>query len=106
MTEARIPTRQTLRKYGLSVEEWRDILVTQDGGCGVCGKVPASGTLHIEHEHVRGWAKMAPEEKKQYVRGLACWFCNTNLLRIGTSPARLRAAADYLERYAERRRIA
>lgn len=99
MTEARVPTRQTLRKYGLTEDQWRAILVRQGNTCGACGTVPASGTLHIEHEHVRGWSKMEPDERRQYVRGLACWTCNTHYLRRGATPAKLRGAADFLEKY-------
>lgn len=99
-----MPTRQTFERYGLSRDEWVTLLAEQNGVCGVCGSVPDGGTLHIDHEHVRGWKKLAPEDKKRYVRGLVCWYDNTNLLRIGSTPARLRAAAQYLEAYTERRR--
>lgn len=103
MTEARVPSRQTLAKYGLTRELWDEILNRQAGVCGVCGTVPASGTLHIEHEHVRGFKTMPPDQRRRYVRGLACWFCNGNLLRRGVTPAKLRAAADFLESYAQRK---
>ena len=99
MTDARVPTKQTLKKYGLTEDEWRAILDRQGGGCGVCGNVPPSGTLHIDHHHVKGWKAMAGNERRYYVRGLLCWFDNGVLLRRGASPARLRAAAEYLERY-------
>ena len=99
----RVPSAQTLRRYGLTETDWRRHLRRQGGVCGVCGKVPPSGTLHIEHEHVRGFKDMPPEQKRRYVRGLACWWCNANLLRRGTTPAKLRAAADYLEAYEERK---
>lgn len=104
MTEARVPTRATLRKYGLTVEDWQEILDRQGGACDVCQKVPASGTLHIDHQHVRGWKTMPAEVRRTYVRGLVCWFENTNLLRVGATPERLRRAADYLERYDSSRR--
>ncbi len=103
MTEARVPTRATLRKYGLTLGAWCEILSRQHGGCGVCGKVPPSGTLHIEHEHVRGFWKLPFDQRAHSVRGLACWFCNGTLLRRGVTPEKLRAAADYLERYAKER---
>ena len=95
----RIPTRPTLRRYGLTEGEWAEILGRQGGACGVCGKVPASNTLHIDHDHVRGFKKMKPDEKRRFVRGLACWMCNSVWLRRGATPERLRSAADYLERY-------
>ena len=99
MVDARVPSKQTLKKYGLTEDEWRAILNTQGGGCGVCGNVPDSGTLHIDHDHVKGWKSLAPNERRQYVRGIICWYDNSVLLRRGVSVRRLRAAADYLERY-------
>lgn len=102
MTDAREPVASTLRRYGLSLDEWRAILKRQRGACGVCGTVPESGTLHIDHDHVRGWAKKSPELRKIFVRGLLCWWDNGVLLRRGATPARLRAAAKYLEAYERR----
>ncbi len=95
----RIPVRATLRKYGLTEDEWRALLTRAGGACEVCHTVPTSGGLHIDHHHARLWRKMAPADKKRYVRGLLCWNCNSVWLRRGATPERLRAAADYLERY-------
>ena len=95
----RVPTRPTLKRYGLTEQDWRDMLAEQGFACGVCHKVPASGTLHIDHDHVRGWRKMVPAERRKYVRGLTCFVDNSVFLRRGATPERLRAAADYLERF-------
>jgi hypothetical protein len=101
--ETRVPTKYTLKKYGITEEDWRAILDRQGGGCGVCGLVPESGTLHIEHEHVRGWKKMPPEYRKRFVRGLCCFTCNTRWVGRGATPQKLRAAAKYLEEYDRRK---
>ena len=101
MTEARIPTRPTLRRYGLTAEEWSAMLARQGGGCGVCGRVPPSGTLHIDHQHVRGWRKMAPAERKKYVRGLLC-FPDNSALRYRIDIVWLNSATDYMRAYIER----
>ena len=103
MPEPRMPTKPTLKKYGITEEDWRAILDRQGGGCGVCGLVPESGTLHIEHEHVRGWKKMPPENRKRFVRGLCCFTCNTRWVGRGATPQKLRAAAQYLEEYDRRK---
>lgn len=97
------PTRPTLQKYGLSLEEWQARLDEQGGVCAICKKVPSSGRLNIDHEHVRGWKKMAPAERKKYVRGLLCYVDNSVFVRRGATPERLRSAADYLQSYEERR---
>jgi hypothetical protein len=93
------PTKSTLRKYGLTVEEWQSILDSQGGACGACGRVPPSRRLNIDHQHVRGWKAMDPVIRATYVRGLLCYMCNSQRLARGATVENLRGAADYLERY-------
>lgn len=95
----KIPTPVTLAKYGLHINEWQRIHDAQQGVCGACGKLPPSGRLVIDHEHVRGWKHMAPEIRKTYVRGLLCWTCNLYTLGRGADIARLKGALNYLIRY-------
>ena len=95
------PTKQTLDKYGLSVDEWQVLYDKHNGLCHVCLK--PSKRLNIEHEHVKGWKDMPPEEKKLYVRGLACFVCNYKLLQKGIDIERLKNAVRYLEEYEERK---
>lgn len=97
-----VPTPATLRKYGLSVEDWQDILRSQGGACGACGKVPRTKRFNIDHEHVRGFKAMKPQDRKRFVRGLLCWACNSFRLARGATVENLRGAADYLERYQKR----
>lgn len=97
MPEARQPSKPTLRKYGLTVDEWRAMLNLQGGVCAVCGTLPASGTLHIDHEHVRGWTKMEPAQRRLHVRGLLCYRDNRFFCSKGMTPARARRIAEYLE---------
>lgn len=101
-TEVAVPTRTTLRKYGLTEETWRAILDRQGGTCGACGRIPRSGRLNVDHEHVRGWPKMPPEQRVQYVRGLLDHLCNSRRLSRGATVENLRGAAAYLERYQNR----
>lgn len=95
----RLPSPQTTKRYGLTLDEWVAILDAQGGVCAVCKRMPASGRLNVDHEHVRGWKQMPPQRRKQYVRGLLCYVCNNVFLRRGATPERLRNAADYLEKY-------
>lgn len=54
--------------------------------CAICGRADPS---HWDHDHQTGvW------------RELLCRGCNIGLGHFGDDPARLRAAADYLERHA------
>lgn len=97
-----VPSKATLSKYGLSVEEWQSIADKQQGTCAVCKKEPTTGRLCIDHEHVKGWKKMPPDQRKLYVRGLLCWVCNHYYLGRGISIEKSRNVTTYLESYAAR----
>lgn len=72
----RIPKQNTLKRYGLSASEWFAIARRQGFVCAVCRKLPENGRLCTDHEHVKGWKRMPPDQRKRYVRGLLCYFCN------------------------------
>lgn len=96
----KVPTKVTLKKYGLSEQEWIDLYNKHDGCCHVCLKPFLDGRrVYTEHEHVKGWKQMPPGERKLYVRGLAHFICNNRILTKGVTPEMLRKAADYLERF-------
>lgn len=98
-----MPTKQTLSKYGLSLEEWDDLFLKYNGACHVCKKVPSSGRLNIDHFHVKGWKNMQPEERKKYVRGLLCYVCNNRILTKGVTAGKLESAAEYLREWETKR---
>lgn len=101
-----VPTPATLKKYGGNESKWFLLAFGQDFVCGACGKLPKTFRLVIDHEHVRGWARMAPADRWQYVRGLLCWTCNGFRLARGATVENLRGAADYLAAYEARRAAA
>lgn len=98
-----VPTKATLKKYGLSEEEWKQILESQGGVCFVCQKEPTKGRLCIDHFHIKNWKKMPPEQRKLYVRGLLCWWCNSNFLSRGITIPIAKRAVLYLEQYEARK---
>jgi hypothetical protein len=100
----RPPSIKTLDKYGLSALDWVKLHDRQPNGCAVCEKIPKSGRLCIDHEHVKGWKKMAPEKRRQYVRGLLCWRCNYHFAGKGMDLQRSLNLYQYLGRYVDRRR--
>lgn len=102
--KVREPRRATLRRYGLTVEEWRRILRRQGGVCSLCGKVPANGMLNIDHEHVKRWKKLPPAERKKAVRGLVCPFDNHYVVGRYMTVARATAVLAYLKAHERRRR--
>lgn len=97
------PSESTLKKYGLSAEEWRAMADAQNDACYVCLKTPTTGRLCIDHEHVKGWKSLSPDKRKLFVRGLLCWVCNHYYLGRGITVDKARNVVSYLERYAVRR---
>ena len=93
------PSKVTLRKYGLTPEAWAVIADGQARVCYVCQQLPKSGRLHIDHAHVRGWKHMTPERRRQYIRGLLCFRCNTTYVGRSITAERSRRVTEYLERF-------
>jgi hypothetical protein len=89
--------RHIKRKYGLTLEEYDAILAR---GCAICGthkgrvvgkrneNAPPPPRLCMDHDHANG-----------KIRDALCHICNTGLGAFADDPARLRAAADYLEKH-------
>jgi hypothetical protein len=97
------PTLTTLKKYGLTVESWQELADHQNHACAVCKIEPTKGRLCVDHEHIKGWKKMPPEQRVTYVRGLLCFFCNTRYCGRGITAERSRNVTAYLEAYTYRR---
>jgi hypothetical protein len=117
------PLPATLKKYGFgTAERWADaegmtpaeadwswLLASQGAACGVCERVPNPNKrtgkvrLVVDHEHVRGWKTMPPEQRRLYVRGLVCWVCNHYYLGRGITVAIAGGVLRYLTNYASRR---
>lgn len=92
----RARAKDRLRAYGITYDEYVDLLERQGGGCAGCGDPPPEGSsLHIDHDH-----SCCPERKKscgECVRGLLCASCNNALGRVRDDPAVLRRLAAYIE---------
>ena len=81
--------KEVARKYDITEYEYLCMLDDQGGHCALCPSTVADrrgGPLHVDHDHVTG-----------KVRGLLCGPCNHGIGKFQDDPARLRAAADYLE---------
>lgn len=77
------PSQTTLKKYGLTADEWLDILHKHGDVCAICGKVPSSGRFVTDHKHVRNYKKLPDEQRKSLVRGICCFNCNYRFLAKG-----------------------
>lgn len=78
-----------LRRYGLTVEEYADLLAGQDGCCAIC-KSPDPRTrgrkvFAVDHDHATG-----------AVRGLLCMICNTGIGGLADNPVLVAQALAYL----------
>jgi len=82
------------RSYSLSLSEYEAMVLAQGGKCAICGgeELGHYGRLLVDHDH---------ESKK--VRALLCNECNLMVGHSEDSPDLLRAAAEYLEKWAVRR---
>lgn len=75
-----------LERYGLTAEAYDALLAKQDGRCGICKRPAGDQRLHVDHCH-----------DSDRVRGLLCGNCNRGIGCLGDDPARIRAAAAYVE---------
>lgn len=83
-----------LAVYGLSPEEYDNMLHLQGGVCEICHEEETlknrgnTVTLSVDHDHSTG-----------QVRGLLCSSCNKGLGFFRDSPELLIVAIDYIRRY-------
>lgn len=83
----------TARKhlYGITEDQYNEMLAVTDGRCYVCGLANENGrTLCVDHDH-----------NTDAIRGLLCLQCNVALGMAQDDPKLLRQLAEYLEKFAE-----
>lgn len=97
------PQKSTLRKYGLTLGDFAEMLRDQGGKCALCDKCPKSGRYVVDHFHVPGWKKMPPEMRRRWVRGLLCNHCNHRLVGQFMTLAAAERIVEYLGRFEQRR---
>lgn len=90
-----------LRKFGISLEEFRALEAAQGGRCAICRQPPVivmgirsrrqgravRPRLVVDHDHETG-----------KIRGLLCTPCNRGIGFLDDSPERVAAALEYLRR--------
>ncbi len=87
------------RTYGITEREYNKLLKLQRGVCAICGGKAKTRKLAVDHEHVKGYKKMPPTEKRKYVRGIVCFPCNWIMLSRGVTLDKAKGLVGYLERY-------
>lgn len=81
--------RRNLKKYGLTIDGYNELLARQNGQCAICGREghdKCNTRLAVDHCHAT---------KK--VRGLLCGNCNNGLGRFQDDVALLERALSYLK---------
>ncbi len=77
------------RNYGMTIEQYNQMFVSQNGSCLICGKQNLTNKhLNVDHNHQTG-----------KVRGLLCQFCNTGLGNFKDEKELLLKAFKYLNKY-------
>lgn len=76
-------------KYGLSLEQYSELLTRQNECCAVCERHHSEFTtrLAVDHNHITG-----------EIRGLLCNYCNRRIVGRHRDSGILRRVADYLDK--------
>jgi hypothetical protein len=77
--------------FGITLDDYDQILLEQNGGCAICGTPPKTKRLSIDHDHTTG-----------RIRGLLCNDCNAGLGFFQESVGRFRRALAYMVHHANR----
>ena len=73
--------------YGITCEQYDEILELQGGRCAICRALPKKQRLAVEHDHKTG-----------IIHGLACARCNHRLLgQHGRDAEKYRRVAAFLD---------
>lgn len=80
------------RGYGIVLDQYAEMLTSQNGVCAICGGVNRDGRkLFVDHDHGTG-----------KVRGLLCNLCNRGIGNLRDSVDLLEAAIRYLNEHGAR----
>lgn len=75
-----------MSRYGITLEQYEEILKAQNGVCAVCFRPPRGKLLSVDHDHVTG-----------FVRGLLCNGCNLRVIGKHRDGKLFHSAAKYLD---------
>lgn len=88
--KAAIRRHRLKKKFGITVEQYEDKLMEQNGVCAICKKVCKSGRLlAVDHNH-----------STNKNRGLLCANCNIGIGHLQEDFDIIQSAVEYLKKYA------
>lgn len=76
-----------LARYGITLDQYEEMLAAQDGKCAICGEEPPPPLL-VDHDH-----------ETDELRELLCLSCNSLLGQARDNINILRKSIEYLERH-------
>lgn len=79
--------RNLQKAYGITQEQYENLLASQGGGCAICGTTRADGGKRLPVDHCHD---------SMDVRGILCEECNTLLGRIESQPGWIDKTKAYL----------
>jgi len=82
-----------IAKYGISIDEWTEIVQKQGGGCAICHEI--SEKLCVDHDHSCCPAK---NTCGKCIRGIICDRCNRALGLMRDNPEIFLSASKYLRK--------
>lgn len=92
---------QRFRRYGITPEQYQQMVLAQDNKCMICGQPPSPPPSQTWREG--DWALAADHDHAtRKLRDLLCHRHNLGLGLFDDDPELLRAAADYIERHRAR----
>lgn len=80
--------RALKKHYGITLEQYNEMLSAQNDRCALCGTEKNGKTFHVDHDHKTG-----------KVRGILCYKCNVGLGSFDDDTKRLRKAINYLHKH-------
>lgn len=81
-----------LREYGISLEQFENMKIMQDGKCAICkNKFKDSVDTCVDHDHAT-----------KQVRALLCNHCNRAIGLFKESASNLKSALKYLKKYSSK----
>lgn len=85
--------RQLKRRYGISLDQYKDILKQQGGVCAICGRPETSKRkiLSVDHDHDTG-----------EIRELLCHSCNRSLGDLEENIETLQNMIEYLTKHSKK----
>lgn len=81
----KVKVRDLKRRYGISGIDYQKLVNNQNGKCAICKRTLP---LNLDHNHETG-----------QLRELLCRGCNWGIWSFGENVKRLKAAADYIQKW-------